>query len=293
MDNQTTGALIRQLRRERGMTQNELARQLHVTDRAVSKWERGLCAPDIALLEPLAAALGCPVADLLRGTRGGPAEAPAAQTTRLLGWAGREVARKVGRARRRLLAGAAAALAALAALAGLLLWQSGLPFLLARAPSPDGRLTARVYGKELAGRGFGPRDAVSLVVRGEDGAEWRVIYREGGYAGLWWSPDSAKYVLALDTGEGTRLSLAWLERNAESNLNAYLTMGVQASELGRYGYAPGPEGWPAIRYEFLQWARDSRSMLLHYAFTASDGQPHEGYFWYDCESCAVRAVLEL
>ena len=58
MDNQQTGRLIRELRTEQGMTQRELAQRLHVTDRAVSKWERGLCAPDLSLLEPLADAGG-------------------------------------------------------------------------------------------------------------------------------------------------------------------------------------------------------------------------------------------
>lgn len=48
MNNETTGALIRELRKEK-----ELPQRLHVTDRAVSKCEKGLCAPDIALLEPL------------------------------------------------------------------------------------------------------------------------------------------------------------------------------------------------------------------------------------------------
>lgn len=42
MDNGKTGALIKKLRKEKGMTQKELADQLHITDRAVSKWERGL-----------------------------------------------------------------------------------------------------------------------------------------------------------------------------------------------------------------------------------------------------------
>lgn len=51
------------------MTQKELAGLLHVTDRAVSKWERGLCAPDISLLEPLAAALGVTVMELISGER--------------------------------------------------------------------------------------------------------------------------------------------------------------------------------------------------------------------------------
>ena len=42
MDRQKTGALIAQMRKERGFTQRELAEQLHVSDRAVSKWERGV-----------------------------------------------------------------------------------------------------------------------------------------------------------------------------------------------------------------------------------------------------------
>ena len=69
MDNIKTGALIRELRKEKNMTQKELAGLLHVTDRAVSKWERGLCAPDISLLEPLAAALGVTVMELISGER--------------------------------------------------------------------------------------------------------------------------------------------------------------------------------------------------------------------------------
>ena len=54
MDAIKTGTLIAQARREKGMTQKELADRLHITDRAVSKWERGLCAPDLSTLEPLA-----------------------------------------------------------------------------------------------------------------------------------------------------------------------------------------------------------------------------------------------
>lgn len=69
MNNEATGALIRELRKEKKMTQKELAQHLHVTDRAVSKWERGLCAPDIALLEPLAQILGTTVLGIVSGTR--------------------------------------------------------------------------------------------------------------------------------------------------------------------------------------------------------------------------------
>ena len=56
MTHEMTGPLIRRLRKERGMTQKDLAARLNVTDKAVSKWERDLSLPDVALLLPLAAA---------------------------------------------------------------------------------------------------------------------------------------------------------------------------------------------------------------------------------------------
>lgn len=67
MNNTNTGNLIRELRKEKSMTQKELADLLNITDRAVSKWERGLCAPDISLLEPLAVILNVNVSDLISG----------------------------------------------------------------------------------------------------------------------------------------------------------------------------------------------------------------------------------
>lgn len=67
MDRSKTGALIAAARKEKNMTQKELAKVLHVSDRAVSKWERGVGFPDVSLLEPLAEALNLQVMDLLRG----------------------------------------------------------------------------------------------------------------------------------------------------------------------------------------------------------------------------------
>ena len=63
MDRTKTGALIAAARKEQNMTQKELAAALHVSDRAVSKWERGAGFPDISLLEPLADTLGLGVLD--------------------------------------------------------------------------------------------------------------------------------------------------------------------------------------------------------------------------------------
>lgn len=69
MDRIKTGELIAAARKEKGLTQKELAQKLHISDRAVSKWERGAGFPDISLLEPLADALDLQVLDLLRGER--------------------------------------------------------------------------------------------------------------------------------------------------------------------------------------------------------------------------------
>ena len=70
MDAVKTGGLIAQRRKEKEWTQKDLAQRLHVSVQAVSKWERALSCPDIALLEPLAEALDLTVTELLSGQRG-------------------------------------------------------------------------------------------------------------------------------------------------------------------------------------------------------------------------------
>lgn len=52
MDKAKTGALIAEVRKMKNLTQKDLAETLHVSDRAVSKWERGAGFPDVSLLEP-------------------------------------------------------------------------------------------------------------------------------------------------------------------------------------------------------------------------------------------------
>ena len=56
--NKTFADVIVELRKEKGMTQQELADKLHITDKAVSKWERGLSYPDITSISKLASILG-------------------------------------------------------------------------------------------------------------------------------------------------------------------------------------------------------------------------------------------
>ncbi|HIQ94342.1 TPA: helix-turn-helix transcriptional regulator [Candidatus Ventrenecus stercoripullorum] len=65
MSNKSIGEMISSLRKEKGMTQNDLAEKMNVTDKAVSKWERNLSCPDINSIPKLAEILGTSVEDLL------------------------------------------------------------------------------------------------------------------------------------------------------------------------------------------------------------------------------------
>ena len=69
MNKEQTGKLIAEARKEKRMTQQELADRLHITSKAVSKWETGVSVPDIGLLVPLSEVLGLSVTELLEGQR--------------------------------------------------------------------------------------------------------------------------------------------------------------------------------------------------------------------------------
>ena len=69
LDAQKFGSFLAALRKEHGMTQAELASKLQVTDKAVSRWERGVGLPDIATLTPLANALHVTVSELLQAEK--------------------------------------------------------------------------------------------------------------------------------------------------------------------------------------------------------------------------------
>lgn len=103
MDNEKMALMIAQLRKEKKLTQKELAQRLGVTDKAVSKWERGLSCPDIAVLSPLSDILGITVTELLSGQKND--SSPAGVETAVeatLQFADTSVRRKTGEIRKML-----------------------------------------------------------------------------------------------------------------------------------------------------------------------------------------------
>lgn len=69
MDSKKFGEFIAAMRKEKGWTQAELARKLSVTDKAVSRWERGLGFPDINSIKPLAEALEVSVLEIMQSEK--------------------------------------------------------------------------------------------------------------------------------------------------------------------------------------------------------------------------------
>lgn len=67
MNTYITGAAIKRLREKMGITQQQLAEELGVSSKAVSKWETAKGLPDISLIEPLSQALGVSVTELMSG----------------------------------------------------------------------------------------------------------------------------------------------------------------------------------------------------------------------------------
>lgn len=293
MDNITTGSFIKQLRKEKDMTQKQLADLLHITDRAVSKWERGVCAPDISLLEPLADILGVSIVELIRGERAERPEEPETSAKEIIRYSRSEVARKVRGVRKKYLIAAAVFLAAAALVCGLLLWRSGRLFVLDEVTSSNGESHATVYRKKMLGSIFPVKDGVSIVVDLEGGGRWwDEDFEDGVYRGLWWAPDGRKYVLALDYGGEVWLTMSNPYTLAGSNLSALLSMALEETELHKYGCSNSSDS-PKMVYQFLQWGTDSASMLVYYVFEDSVGEDHSGYFWYNCETGAVDGILEM
>ena len=69
MDNEKFGNFVKELRKEKNLTQKELAKRINITDKAVSKWERGLSFPDITMLNILSKELDVTVEELLNGEK--------------------------------------------------------------------------------------------------------------------------------------------------------------------------------------------------------------------------------
>ena len=319
MDKESFGSFIAKLRRERKMTQQELAGQLHVTDRAVSKWERGLSYPDVTLLEPLAAALGTGVETLLTGqtTETAPTETESAALRSVLAISGEE------RRQRRRRMTRCAVLAAVLVLVGALLaamQHNGRLLVGERSVSPDGAMTMTVYRTSLLGGGFAvesssplPWTAYCRHCRHSSvrlATQHQLDNRVTGIESLQWSADG-RYLLLCGTTSNTcapSYVKVW-DLTADGEDSAVRELDIDVSILLRLaGYsdpaAPEPallpclpgisQHWwlPNVTLSGVHWAGSGRQLTVDYAYDGTDGQRYTGTLSYDVTAETVSILRQ-
>lgn len=166
MNKEKLGNFIGDERKALGLTQKDLAARLHVTDKAVSKWERGLSYPDVTLLEPLAAALDLGVEELMACRRQAVREEKEEDESmkNLLAISGDNLRAERSQSRRKLTVLAVLAVLLLAAVSGLV-W-----FCLETFASAQAQTTIEL--KETV-------DGVDYIYVEQDGQLLRLKYGEG------------------------------------------------------------------------------------------------------------------
>lgn len=294
MDNIKMGSFIREIRKEKGLTQKDIATHLNITDRAVSKWERGICAPDLALLEPLADILGVTITELIAGeeqTADTSKEKLEIAVKETINYSKQETANKKKTNRKRIVILILASLLLLTALI-LFLLHKGFFHKIGKYPSPDGTTISTVYNCNLNRNGLPTYDGFTVENKGH----WngRTTYINSTFKGMWWSPNGLYRVVSMYGSDNkTYLELVDYTRNCGCNLNAYLEIALYENEF--FSKVPDDEnGFPDINFEFIQWSTiDPSVLLVYFSYDDINGNFHEGYTWYDYESGALSGEMEL
>lgn len=313
MDREMLGRFIARRRKEKGLTQRELAQILHVTDKAVSRWERGIGCPDVMTLEPLAAALGLNVDQLLTCCVP-PAETEAASVEQLPAPTSEAVQavldlshNEVRNHRRRCRWITLAAVLTVAALATLYLILSGLQrqgklFVQQRSISPDGVISVVAYqtgGKQAI------RVERPTVIAAWGGSDLSGIYGDAKITGLSWSEDSTYLAVSLHStvSEAQRpacCELWYFYRNgADSTLcgqkyDLYMKLaGLWLAGDEKLTGLPAvdrtqPDGYPVFDLAAGGWEDDT--LLLACTYTGTDGVVYSAVIRYDCREQNVISV---
>ena len=295
MDNIKMGALIREARKKKGYTQKDIATRLNITDRAVSKWERGICAPDLALLEPLAEILEISITELITGeaeVMEEHKEEIELMVKETIEYSKLENQIKKESNRKKIVILILASILAVSMFV-LFLLHKGFFHKIASYPSPDGTTIVTVYNCNLHDSFFPTSNGFTVESKGH----WRgsTCYLNSEFRNMWWSPEGNYRVISMYGNDNkTYLALIDYTRNCECNLTAYLEMALYEEEFfSEMMY--DDEGYrPLIDFEFIQWSeKDPAIMLIYFSYKDFNGNFREGYMWYDYETGALSGEMEL
>lgn len=327
MNKEIFGGFIAILRKEAGMTQKQLADRLHVTDRAVSKWERGLSYPDVTLMEPLAAVLGVGVDELLTCQRKKTAipepELPALRSVLTITQEEKRIRTRRTQALVWIAIAAALALTVLATMQrnGKLLFEQ-------RTTSPDGSTTFTAYRDRLldgvlymktdhpisfegAACPYCGRGTPNWTDRQE--LEWYLTSVES----LSWSADG-RYLLIQGGGSNGKSVelLLWdfMKYGKDSPVHSNgITLDILQQLSGYDVYQsylndtfPPPDlepepmlpalpgnGWvPVVTLSDVHWAEGIHEIAMTYAYDGTDGLHRSGELCYDVDTETVVLLKE-
>ena len=179
MEKAQFGSFVAENRKSLGLTQKDLAEKLHVTDKAVSKWERGLSYPDVTLLEPLGKVFGLGVTELVACRRESGREAQEVRS--LLEISGENVRRERTRRIHWTVVLGILLLAALTALGVLIsrgtVRETGSLSILYREEQGNDLLLYTEKEGHLLRLSYAGADRDDLILRLEDGYELQGDYR--------------------------------------------------------------------------------------------------------------------
>lgn len=312
MDREMLGRFIAQRRKERNMTQRELAEKLHVTDKAVSKWERGAGCPDISLLEPLAEALELSVDQLLTyQTAPTEPEAAAEPVTSQAVQAVLDLTLEERRARRRRRWFIAMAVTlSLIVLAVVYVFLSSLQargdlFRNESSTSPDGSITVVTYAGSFGNPSVKVTKPADMQRRWGDGsvnAGMGESYPDTKITGLYWSPDSAYLAFGQKyTGSEPHLDCTiwhfyqdesgqWHGGGGRASLRNHLEhLWYEGDEVLKDAF-PNVETVPADGYPIFDvtidgW--DGTVLQVRCTYTDTDNEEHQVTVCYDAASKQV------
>lgn len=315
MDREMLGRFIAQRRKERNMTQRELAEKLHVTDKAVSKWERGVGCPDISLLEPLAEALELSVDQLLTyQTAPEEPEAAAEPVTSQAVQAVLDLTLEERRARRRRRWFIAMAVTlSLIVLAVVYVFLSSLQargdlFRNESSTSPDGSITVVTYAGSFGNPSVKVTKPADMQRRWGDGsvnAGMGESYPDTKITGLYWSPDSAYLAFGQKyTGSEPHLDCTiwhfyqdesgqWHGGGGRASLRNHLEhLWYEGNEVLKDAF-PAVQTVPANGYPIFDvtidgW--DGTVLQVRCTYTGTDNEEHQVTVCYDAASRQVVSV---
>lgn len=295
MDNVKMGEIIREARKKKGLTQKDVASHLHITDRAVSKWERGICAPDLALLEPLAEILNLSITELITGETehaGENNEKVEYVVKETIEYSKQENTEKKKKCRKHIFL-ALLGILPLIAIILLCMLYFGFFHKIGKYTSPDGTFYITVYDCNLNNDKIIPgNDGFTIKNKGA----WRgsVCYLNAEFRNLWWSYDSNYQVISMYCDNQTRLELTDYVRNSMVNLTLNLELLIHNNDFFSAVPVDTENNRLDINIEFVKWSEEDTSvMLLYFNYNDANGTSHKGYMWYDCESDTISGEMEL